>query len=624
CGKDDCCADEHDHDHADESHVVGFRGFARSFYHWLSRRAADSSPSVDETAYSHEHAAELDHEHDHDHGHQHAPARPRVAHFPDLLRRIWRHAFIEMADDIVFWLVIGFILAGVISALVPADLADRGLGSGLLPMLILLAAGVPMYMCASASTPVAAALVAKGVSPGAALVFLLSGPATNAATIVLLTKHFGRGFVRIYIASIVVTSLAAGLFLDWLLGVTGWRVVAKLSAEGGGIIGVMQWILALALVALILWRFKAGALKQGLADGRRNLEGLIGLSPETNADIRAAVFAKWRGRTVRGAAGLALAAYMLSGFYVVPPDSAGYVFLFDKLVKKDVPPGLHFAPPAPIGRADVWRVGYPRKTDIGFRTDLTLLAGRRNLAQSQPPGEWHSPVAAMNTVPSETAYVTGDENLLEMSFTVHYALSDPEAFFYRVTKDADLVSLYAQTAASQFIARHKLDTLLTEQRTDIETHIAKELQASLDHLKAGVRILSVHVVDLHPPQDAVFAFRNVSSAREDKETKIHRAWEEHARRIPLAEGKAAAEIARAQGIADAKRIEAQGKAEGFTKKAAGYALARDILRHLLWLETAEKVLTGKRKYIVPKGADAPGLSLWDAASPLPAAPGDRP
>ena len=98
-------------------------------------------------------------------------------------------------------------------------------------MLIMLAASVPLYMCASASTPIAAALIVKGISPGAAIVFLLAGPATNVTTIVMLTRQFGGGFVRVYLACIIAGALISGYALR--LSVSSFRNTYCANNEHG-------------------------------------------------------------------------------------------------------------------------------------------------------------------------------------------------------------------------------------------------------------------------------------------------------------------------------------------------------------------------------------------------------
>jgi membrane protease subunit HflK len=180
------------------------------------------------------------------------------------------------------------------------------------------------------------------------------------------------------------------------------------------------------------------------------------------------------------------------------------------------------------------------------------------------------------------------------------------------------VGLCAQAAARELVATRTLDELLTSGRGDLETRLAAALQGRLDRLGAGVQVVSAHVVDLHPPQEAVFAFRDVSSAREDRDRRIQSALAEGEKEVPQARGNGALAVAEAQAAADSARAVAAGRSEGFLARAAAFAGHRDILRDLLWLETEEKVLPGRRKYIVPPGAAGRRLVLWPDQPPAPA------
>lgn len=122
----------------------------------------------------------------------------------------------DVWGDIVFWFFVGLLIAGVITVLIPEDISEMVLGGGLLSMLTMLAIGMPLYICATASTPVAAALLLKGASPGAVLVFLLAGPATNMTSLSVLTRILGKSGTVRYLAVIAVSSILFGLGVDWL------------------------------------------------------------------------------------------------------------------------------------------------------------------------------------------------------------------------------------------------------------------------------------------------------------------------------------------------------------------------------------------------------------------------
>lgn len=143
-----------------------------------------------------------------------------------------RYAYVELLGDISKWLVFGIIVAGIISYAVPYEIVETYLGGGVASMLLMLLVGIPLYICATASTPLAAALIAKGMSPGTAFVFLLAGPATNAATITMVTKFLGRRSAALYLATIAICSLIFGLVLDFIyfrLGIEAASIVGSAS-----------------------------------------------------------------------------------------------------------------------------------------------------------------------------------------------------------------------------------------------------------------------------------------------------------------------------------------------------------------------------------------------------------
>ena len=128
--------------------------------------------------------------------------------------RAMQHGFITLVDDVSGPLLAGLVIAGLISAFVPATLFTEHIGEGLPAMLLMLALGIPIYVCATASIPIAAAMILKGVSPGAALVFLMTGPATNAAAITTIWRLFGTRAGMAFLVSVALTALGSGILMD--------------------------------------------------------------------------------------------------------------------------------------------------------------------------------------------------------------------------------------------------------------------------------------------------------------------------------------------------------------------------------------------------------------------------
>jgi hypothetical protein len=142
------------------------------------------------------------------------------------------YAFSDLWEDIAKWFLFGVLLAGFITVLIPDDIFSTYLGSGLSAMLLMLAIGIPLYICATASTPIAAALILKGVSPGAALVFLLVGPATNVASLTVVTGILGKRATAIYLTTIAVSAVFFGLVVDQIytsMGISAQAMVGQAS-----------------------------------------------------------------------------------------------------------------------------------------------------------------------------------------------------------------------------------------------------------------------------------------------------------------------------------------------------------------------------------------------------------
>jgi len=162
-------------------------------------------------------------------------------------------AFGEMIADIGRWLLIGVVVAGIISAAIPPEFLADYVGTGLLSYLVMLAVALPLYVCATASTPIAASLLLKGLSPGAALVFLLAGPATNGATITVMLKTMGKRAAGMYVLAIILCSLVLAGVVDMLYASLGLDIKAVVSEVDELIPHWVGNIGAVVTLALVGW-----------------------------------------------------------------------------------------------------------------------------------------------------------------------------------------------------------------------------------------------------------------------------------------------------------------------------------------------------------------------------------
>jgi len=172
--------------------------------------------------------------------------------FKQKIRFGMQFAFKDLLGDIAKWFILGIVIAGVISFFIPETFITEHLSRGWSAMFFMLIAGIPLYVCASASTPIAAALILKGMSPGVALVFLLVGPATNAATILVVRKSLGSRAANIYLISISVCAILLGLFLNQIYFFIGVDVQATLGKAGEVIPHSLKMVSSIVLIFFMI------------------------------------------------------------------------------------------------------------------------------------------------------------------------------------------------------------------------------------------------------------------------------------------------------------------------------------------------------------------------------------
>jgi len=557
------------------------------------------APRDEKTASSAEVASSVS---DHDHLHEHDSLGLQAGVVDHSWRartgRILHYGFVSLLDDIAFWIVIGIGLTGVLAALLPDDFFSAMLGwdRGLAPMLAMILAGLPLYLCASASTPIAAALIAKGLSPGAALVFLLVGPATNAATVTVVGKLLGSRRLRIYLGTIIVVSLAAGLLLD-AFGGQSVRTSA-LAAERPEAFGVYGWIktaAAIVFVLLIALSYRRTRFAEGLHDIRDQLARLM-------VTVRAF---RWRSLVSPPAlAGIVLVVSMAAApsvFLIVEPGQLGLIQRFGRIVETDLEPGLYVHLPPPFGRGTAVDVDLIRQVPVGFR----LAADGQRVSQAD-----------------QAFYLTGDENIIDIRSVVHYRVTDAARFALGVERVDALVAALARRELVALVSTTPIDTIYTTARRATEDEYRRALTAALADLSVGCEILDARLLDVHAPADVHDAFRDVASSLEDRERDIHVAHGYAAEVTTEAGGEAAeiVEVARGESAREVKM--AGGNVAAFQDLATVHDQRPGVTETRLYLESLERALPKVRKYISGRRTKGADVDLWlGSGTPLPLALG---
>jgi uncharacterized membrane protein YraQ (UPF0718 family) len=178
--------------------------------------------------------------------------------FGEKIRAGLRFAFTDVWGDLAVWFLFGLLLSGIITVMIPETVFSRYMGGGFGSMLIMLGVGIPIYICATASTPIAATLILQGVSPGAALVFLMTGPATNVTSLTVLTRVLGRRATAVYLASIAICAVGFGLLVDWIYAAMGVSARAAVGQAGEAIPHAVELagaILIMTLSVKPVWTF---------------------------------------------------------------------------------------------------------------------------------------------------------------------------------------------------------------------------------------------------------------------------------------------------------------------------------------------------------------------------------
>ncbi len=277
-------------------------------------------------------------------------------------------------------------------------------------------------------------------------------------------------------------------------------------------------------------------------------------------------------------------------FYVVDPEQNGVVKTFGKLTQI-TEPGLKFKFPWPIQTVDMVNVEEVRRLELGFRT---LRSGGSSSS------------AQFKKVPTEALMLTGDENIVSVDLVVQYKIKDAGHFLFRITDPERAVSHAAEASIRQVVGSQPIDQALTTGKAMIEASTKELLQKILDSYEAGVYVSEIKLQDVTPPQQVDAAFKDVQSAKEEKEKKVNIALGYQNEIIPKARGEAAQAFQEAEAYKQKRVKEAEGDASRFTQMLFQYRQAKDVTRTRMYIETMEEILPGLDKYIVD-GKDAGGL-----------------
>jgi len=277
--------------------------------------------------------------------------------------------------------------------------------------------------------------------------------------------------------------------------------------------------------------------------------------------------------------------WLLSGFYTVAADEVGVVLRFGAY-NRTTQPGLNYHLPGPIEtvlRPSVTRVN---RTEIGYRSaEGTATRG-----------------AATRQLPEEALMLTGDENIVDINFTVFWVIKDAKAYLFNIRAPEATVKSVAESAMREVIGETPIAQALSEGRGKIETDTHGLLQGILNSYGAGIEVTQVQLLKVDPPGPVIDAFRDVQRALADREKLRNQAEAYRNDIVPKARGAAAAIKQEAEAYRQEIIARSQGDADRFTSVYHAFKAAQDVTLQRLYLETMEEVLKNSNKVIIDKSA----------------------
>ena len=263
--------------------------------------------------------------------------------------------------------------------------------------------------------------------------------------------------------------------------------------------------------------------------------------------------------------------------YSVGPDEVGVIRTFGAQTRVEGS-GINIKFPAPIETVVKPKVTEVKRIEIGFRT---LKNGQ------------------YRTVEKESLMLTGDENIVDAEMIVQYKIKDPVDYLFKIVEPELTVREAAEASLRTVVGRNMIDETLTTGKFVIQEETKLQLQSILDNYQSGIHVVAVQLQDVSPPKEVIGAFKDVASAKEDKNRMVNQAEGYRNDVIPKARGEAEAMIRDAEGFKESRIKRAEGDAAKFTTILKEYNKAKSITEKRLYLETMEKVLPDIEKIIVP-------------------------
>lgn len=310
---------------------------------------------------------------------------------------------------------------------------------------------------------------------------------------------------------------------------------------------------------------------------RPDLEDLLRRGQER---LRRVLPRNFRGGGAVVGAAIVVAVWLASGIYVVDPEEQGVVLRFGAYIGKTTP-GINYHFPWPIETVETPKVTRENQLNIGYR--IGSAEGTRD-------------------VPEESLMLTGDENIVDINFTVFWVINDAAQFLFNVQnpdgQQDGTIRAVAESAMREVVGKNKIEPILTADREPIQDGVRDLMQRILNSYGAGVTVTRVQMLKADPPAQVIEAYRDVQAAITDQDRMRNEAEAYANKVVPEARGQAARVVQQAEGYKQQVIAEAQGEAARFTSVYEQYKKAPEVTRRRIYLDTMRDILAGTNKVIL--------------------------
>jgi len=271
--------------------------------------------------------------------------------------------------------------------------------------------------------------------------------------------------------------------------------------------------------------------------------------------------------------------FLGTGIYQVGPDEEAVLLRFGKY-SKTVGPGMHWYFPSPIGKRYVVKTTKVYRVEIGFET-----------VEVGPPARYQN-------IPEESLMFTGDENMIDVDFSVQYKISNLKDYIFNVRDQYETIKSASESALRQVVGSKGIEETLTVGKEGIQEETREKLKEILESYGTGIMIIGLQLQDVGPPEEVMQSFKEVANAREDRSRFINEANGYRNDIIPNARGQASQMINRAEAYKEKRVKESQGDVAKFIKLSEKYSLGKEVTKTRMYLETMEKTMPGIEKIII--------------------------